>query len=184
MNDRRSLKTEKIIKDTFMELLKKNDLSRITVAEISRKANLGRGTFYLHYSDVYDLYEQIENEIINNLINAFKFSFPTTNAKNSEKLTEKLICYIEENRELFKLITHSNNCDTMYKIKKSFYLEVYKEDNKINPNSNKEYNLIESIFVVSGIIGVIEKWIKDDFSISTKEMSSMINKILIKVNNN
>ncbi len=53
MEDRRNKKTEQLIKRVFLKLLKEKSLNKITVAEIARLADLGRGTFYLHYGDVY-----------------------------------------------------------------------------------------------------------------------------------
>jgi len=59
MKDRRVLKTERAIRETFLSLLKDTNLNQITVTELSRRTDLGRGTFYLHYRDVYDLYDHI-----------------------------------------------------------------------------------------------------------------------------
>lgn len=36
---------------------------KITVRELSELVDINRGTFYLHYKDIYDLVEQIENEL-------------------------------------------------------------------------------------------------------------------------
>ncbi len=184
MNDRRNEKTEKLIKDTFLDLLKTKDITKITVAEISRIANIGRGTFYLHYNDVYDLYESIENEIIIDLKSIFKSSFPTTDSNNSLKLSNSLVNYIEDNKEIFKLLSRSNIGNTMYKIKKNFYNDVFDENSLVNPTFNKQYSLTESVFVVSGIIGTLEKWIMDNFNVSGSIMAEMINSIILKINNN
>ena len=35
----------------------------ITVSDLTKKADINRGTFYLHYKDKYDLLEQSEEEI-------------------------------------------------------------------------------------------------------------------------
>ncbi len=184
MIDRRNEKTEKIIKDTFLNLLKTKNLNKISVAEISRQANLGRGTFYLHYTDVYDLYENIENKIMDNLSKVFEKAFPTTNAENSEKLTQELTLYIEKNKEIFRILTRVDNGNTMYKLKKLFYSKVFKEDTILNPNGDKQFDLTESIFVVSGIIGVLEKWIIDDFCPSQIVIAKMLNDIIVKINKN
>ena len=62
--DLRFRKTELSIRAAFFELLKSRRISEITVAEISRKAMLGRGTFYLHYKDIHDLLDTLENEYV------------------------------------------------------------------------------------------------------------------------
>lgn len=182
MEDRRNKKTEQLIKRVFLNLLKEKSLNKITVSEISRQADLGRGTFYLHYSDVYDLYESIENEVINDLKGIFQASYPTTDAHNSLRLTESLIEYVERRKDLFTILMRSNEGNTMYKIKKVFYSDVVAENSKINPSMDDQYSLIESIFVVSGIIGVLERWIVNDFKTPSVSIAEMLNAVISKVN--
>lgn len=182
MEDRRNIKTEELIKDIFLNLLKEKSLNKITVAEISRLANIGRGTFYLHYSDVYDLYECIERDAISKMKKIFKEAFPTTNSENSMKLAISLTEYIEENKDLFRILVRSDSSNTMYKIKKSFYSEVFDENTLINPTMNDEYNQIESIFVVSGIVGVLERWIIEGFKIPSSSVAKMLNNVILKIN--
>lgn len=182
--DIRNEKTEEIIKEEFLKLLKEKELNKISVAELSRNARIGRGTFYLHYDDVYDLYESFERETLETLAKSFENAFPTTNKSNLEKLVDELVTYIETNKDFFRIIAKDNLGITIYKLKKLFYSKVFEEDTKINPYGNKTYDKNESIFVVSGIIGVIERWIMDDFLLSKEEISSNISKIVRKVNDN
>jgi len=182
MSDRRNAKTEALIKDTFLNILKQKELHRTSVAEIAKQANLGRGTFYLHYNDIFDLYESIENEILTDLAKVFKDAFPTTDARNSQKLTEELTLYVEKNKEFFKIMVRTDYGNTVYKIKKLFYSQVYKEDTIINPYGDKQFDLAESIFVVSGIIGVLEKWIINDFQPAQTIIAKILNDIIIKIN--
>lgn len=182
MEDRRNIKTEQLIKDVFLNLLKEKNLIKITVAEISRLANLGRGTFYLHYSDVYDLYENIEKDVIEDLRNMFKDAFPTTDSDKSKKLTMSLVEYIENNKDLFRILVRSDMGNTMYKIKKSFYSDVVKENAVVNPSMNDQYSYTESVFVVSGIVGVLERWIIDGFKRPSVSIAEMLNAIISKIN--
>ncbi len=184
LKDRRNEKTEQLIKKTFLDLLKKKNINEIRVSEISRLANLGRGTFYLHYSNIYELYENIEQDVILNIKNIFNSAFPTTNPTNSKKLIMSLIEYIVNNKELFKILVHSDPGNTMYKIRKSFYNDVFNENTIINPTMNSDYNKSESIFVVSGITGVLEKWIIDNFKIESGVIADILNTIILKINKN
>lgn len=184
MNDRRNIRTEKLIKEVFLNILKTKDITKITVSEISKEANLGRGTFYLHFDDVYDLYESIENDVLKNLKSIFESSFPTIDSNNSFKLASELVSYIEENKDIFKIIVNSNARNTIYKIKKYFYDSVFDENAVMRLGIDKQYSLIESVFVVSGIIGTLEKWIIDDFKVEKEEMAKMMNTIIFKINSN
>lgn len=62
--DLREKKTERSIKNAFLELRAKKPIEKITVKELTEKAEISKGTFYLHYADVYALSEKIEGEII------------------------------------------------------------------------------------------------------------------------
>ncbi|MBQ9482873.1 MAG: TetR family transcriptional regulator [Ruminiclostridium sp.] len=55
--DRRTLKTKKLIRDALAVLMTDRELQKVTVKDITDLADINRGTFYKHYLDVYDLYE-------------------------------------------------------------------------------------------------------------------------------
>lgn len=62
--DLRVIKTEKSIKNAFIELRKKKPVEKITVKELSEIAVINKATFYLHYSDIYELADEVENTVI------------------------------------------------------------------------------------------------------------------------
>lgn len=72
-DDNRSVRETKArIRTAFLELLKKKHYAKISVREIAEKANINRSTFYLHYQDVYDLLDQIEEQLNSQLVDALK----------------------------------------------------------------------------------------------------------------
>ena len=64
-NARRATK-EKII-SAFWELYKEKPMNRITVKELTDVCGIGRGTFYLHFQDVYAVIEDIEDMLYQKL---------------------------------------------------------------------------------------------------------------------
>ena len=63
MVEHRKTKSQDKIKTAVIELLAKKDFSDITVSDITRKAGINRGTFYLHYLDKEDLAQSISDEV-------------------------------------------------------------------------------------------------------------------------
>ena len=61
--DRRVRKTRAQLRQGLAELLKEKSLKEITVKELVEKVDINRSTFYLHYADIYDMMEKIENEL-------------------------------------------------------------------------------------------------------------------------
>ena len=54
--------TKDAIKTTFMELLNRKPLNKITVTEICALADVNRSTFYAYYTDIFDLHRKILKE--------------------------------------------------------------------------------------------------------------------------
>ena len=50
--DRRIKKTHILLKKTLTELIEEKELRKITVSEFCERANINRGTFYLHFLDI------------------------------------------------------------------------------------------------------------------------------------
>ena len=62
--DRRIRKTRKQLQDGFTSLLLEKSIKDITVKELCDKVDLNRGTFYLHYKDIYYISEKMENQLL------------------------------------------------------------------------------------------------------------------------
>lgn len=178
MTDRRTIKTKKAIHQAFIELLQNKPLNKITVAELSKNADLGRGTFYLHYRDIYDLYARVENDLLAGLLQTFKAFAPYTTAENVISLTDGIIEYVGEHKELFLLFMQANeNGNVMYKIKEIFSREVLEDEcyHEIN-----DFERLEALFLVSGMIGVLEEWISGTIELPKERVSSILRQLLLK----
>ena len=62
--DRRIVRTKLAIRDALVTLIKEKGFDALTVSDIADRADINRGTFYLHYQDKFDLLEQTETEIL------------------------------------------------------------------------------------------------------------------------
>lgn len=112
--DRRKRKSRKAIFDACVGLSKEKEFQNITVNEIVARADLNRGTFYLHFEDKYDMMNSFENEMIkkieeillNNIPNEhFEHQFIQSRYNTAVHL---LRCY-EENKELLQLLMYSSH---------------------------------------------------------------------------
>ena len=61
--DRRVLKTKRAIRNAFAKLLTEKDLNDITVKDVAELADINRKTFYNYYTGIYQLVDEIENDI-------------------------------------------------------------------------------------------------------------------------
>lgn len=62
--DRRARYTLRAIRGALYELMEEHPLEKIPVTRLCRLADVNRGTFYRYYRDVFDLYEQLEEDFL------------------------------------------------------------------------------------------------------------------------
>ncbi|MBU8612085.1 MULTISPECIES: TetR/AcrR family transcriptional regulator [Bacillus] len=182
MGDRRSIKTKSAIKHAFLKLLQEKEINKITVSELSKEADIGRGTFYLHYKDVFDLYEQIEDEIFQQLGSIYDASFPSDDPLNILTFIEKTTEYIYQNVEIFTLLTKPKmNVLSINKLKEFFKTKMIEELSMIqSAKSITEIEKFETTFIVSGVVGIIEEWINNGMIKTPTCISNNIHQLLLK----
>lgn len=65
--DLRIARTQRLIKQAFYELIKERGFENITVKDITERAMISRNTFYLHYSDKFELLNRQCDELMRTL---------------------------------------------------------------------------------------------------------------------
>jgi hypothetical protein len=173
--DRRTLKTKKALQEALSELLTEKQLQKITVQEIADKADVNRVTFYKHYLDVYDLYEQIEADV---LIELGIMTLSLTEL-SADDFFSHLISVIAENRTIYRMIFSPNSTGQLRskfsKMIEGLFLQIHSE--KIGKNINdKELEYI-NCYRAHGCISVISKWVLDDYSEPQKFVAKSLSAI-------
>ena len=176
-DDRRVKYTKMVLKESFINLLEKKNISKISVKEICENADINRTTFYNHYNDQYDFIRKLEDELIENIgIYLAKYIQNDTDIALIE-MVEKIFEYVKENAKLCKiLLSEKGNLD----FQKRIIMLVYDKDisNLINKDvfSKEDMDYIYS-FTITGCIGVIQKWLDDDMKKSTRSMAEILVKL-------
>lgn len=62
--DRRTLYTLSVIKESFLELLRKMPFPKVNVTDVCRQADITRATFYLHYQDIYAVLDEVLDDAL------------------------------------------------------------------------------------------------------------------------
>ena len=100
-----SLKTRKLIKDTFSEMLsEKKEINKITVSELTRRANISRATFYAHFDDIYAVAEEFKTELFDALFSNEELG----SANDFEQFFEAIFSFMKRNSESYKILCRSD----------------------------------------------------------------------------
>ena len=62
--DLRFIKNENLIRETFYQMLGEMDYSKISIKELTQRAQINRKTFYLHYTSLDHLLATLQLEIM------------------------------------------------------------------------------------------------------------------------
>lgn len=181
-DDHRVRVTKIIIKNTFLSLLSHKKIKDITVKELCSFANINRGTFYAHYTDIYDLLSKIENELLEN----FKLKLQPLSNSTKENIISIDVCtsifnFIKENMDICSIILSENlDSDILYKmleLGKEQCIEVY---SKIFINSSKDDIENYYYFVSYGCLGLLKKWINENMKTPIEDISKTAEILMAK----
>ncbi len=154
----RVTETKERIRDAFFELYATKKIERISIKEITEKAQLNRGTFYVYYKDIYDLLEKTEDELIEELIDKIKgIIVMILREEDIEGFLPPLDFYQRYSKFLRVLLGSNGDPHFIHKIKsiiKKTLRELFREE-KVPEIENMEY-LME--YIASAQLGIISYW--------------------------
>ena len=175
--DRRVRKTRALLLDGLIQLMEQKDIQDISVKELSDLVDINRGTFYLHYSDIYDMLHKIEDELFMEF-NAILDRDLTEEGHNDSVVTtlQDIFSFLEKHRDIARVmlgphgdLTFTNHLKDLVKNRMQHTLTAY---------ARTDYYEYYSPFIISGFIGVIETWLQQPDPQSPKEMAKICSHML------
>lgn len=154
--DLRIQKTKSAVKGAFLELRRRKPVEKITVTELSKLAEINKATFYLHYSDIYSLADEIEDEMIDSILSELheydKFF------DDPKKYTSELLNAFIVNRHMLNTIFSGSRYSCFSnKVEKRVKARLYGEF----PQLNTRHNDIILSFVIQGAFHTITAGISE-----------------------
>ena len=152
----------------------------ISVRELAAIADINRGTFYIHYKDVYDLLSSLEDELADGLVAVCR----RHNAKDSEGKTYpylmELYQYIEQNSDLCHVLLGKNGdiafTDRICHILRDEFLYDFLA--YYYPNDPEMLDYFCS-FIVSGNMSLALTWIDNGMKQTPEEMAVLAGEIIM-----
>lgn len=178
-NDRRVRKTKKLMTDALAKLLSEKPLNNITVREIADEADINRGTFYLHYKDVFDMVEKIQDEIFDKFNTIISEYLPTNGTKTLFPFLDKLCELLSENANLARVLV-GNNGDAAFinKLKNVVRRKILSDVSSVSSENKKEFDFLFS-FISSGCIGICHEWLEGDMNETPSQIAALTETFII-----
>lgn len=173
-DDRRIRKTKKVLKESLAILLLKKNINNITIKELVDLADVNRGTFYLHYRDIYDMLVQIETEMLNDLEKiSMKFPAGLLNESAQPYICE-IFQYIADNQTFCRmLLSPHGDMAFVDKLKKLVEEKCFRTLMESFPENALQHYQYFASYTVSGCVGLLQKWMEMDMEVSPQELSQV-----------
>lgn len=163
LTDRRVIRTQELLTQSLITLLKQKSPRDISVTELCQLANINRGTFYLHYKDINDMIQHLENNLLQQYENMIATHATCYLTDSPYPLVYELFLFASEHSDLLKaLLGPDSNNSFLTKLKSLFhqhYLEVWANANLSISSKKLEYSFQ---FLASGCISMLELWLLSD----------------------
>ena len=174
-NDRRVLRTRKLLWEALIALIEEKDYAEITVQDIADRANVNRVTFYLHYRDKQDLLENSVAAILDNMVS--KITPMTWDRFRLDIPPEGLVLvyrYIAENARFYRIILGKNGIPFLVARLREYLAELTVQRYRlVMPPDRPGPVPLEIIahYAAGSLIGLITWWLENDMPVPPEEFA-------------
>lgn len=166
--DRRVLKSQEAIKKAILELMSEKSFDDITIRDISDRANVNRGTIYLHYMDKYDLLDKLIEEHIGNLRELCHSASEMTFQEGNYVWFE----YFGNNHLFFSTMLNTKSASYF----RSRFLDLVVQEYKVEVDvtEGKNQGLNEDVilqFLGAAVVGAVEWWFRNGMPLPPRVMA-------------
>jgi len=186
--DRRVRKTRKALREAMQVLMSEKGYDQVTIEELTERADIGRTTFYLHYSAKQDLLLEQFDELLEQLVGQlstvplsswtqFGQALPTED--HPGRPISMVFHHAAENEELYRIVLHGEGVDQasqrlqemMTRAVTSFF------DPKLG-NESEQLSLQFPIelfgnYFAGALLGMIKWWLDEEMPYTPEEMESI-----------
>ncbi|MFD0674444.1 TetR/AcrR family transcriptional regulator [Cohnella sp. GCM10027633] len=184
--DRRQARTKQLLRSALMALIEEKGAEGITVTDITTRADVNRGTFYLHYRDAQDMLEQLKTEMLDTL----SALFSDIDVYEVKEYAEKDVPYPKMVRLIEELQRNGDFMKVMFgpkgdlsfglRMKGLIMKHIWSKISLRQPNLEQflvpaEYLLA---YTVSANLGVLTHWMETGMREAPSEVARFIARII------
>lgn len=183
--DLRKIRSKKMIIDAFLTLVAKKGLDAVTIQDIADEAMINRGTFYAHFSDKQDLYDEILDYAVDafasiiskdQLIHGRKIKL-----QHVENVLTNIYLNIKKNKAFFLTLTDGNAIGILKsKLADLLYVKYQDIFDSLKITENNLEVPIDFIieYMTSIFMGTLHWWLTTDSEMPPEALARLVIKLV------
>ena len=177
--------TQNDLKQAFWRIYAKKPIEKITVGEVCTLAGYNRGTFYLHFQDLYALLADIEEEVLAGMTECVSGCMARL-ARDSGKLSliaacKDVVLYYERNKEYVSvLLGEGGDPSFVYRLKDN--LKLIWREYVVGSDSGRSEQEIDLLleYTLAGALFMISRWVGDPSAMPAHRFAHLVYDFAIK----
>ena len=178
--DRRVVRTKQQIRQALIELLHEKSEGSISVRELTQKAQINRGTFYIHYKDIHDLMEHLVDDAVDKLVGVCRRHPPAQTPRESYPFLTDLFETLQSDPQLFTILlgatgSHAYSERICIAIQENFLDDLLSVFYSADPKQRQ----IASGFIVSGCLHEALAWLEGGMKETPDEIAYLTGRVIM-----
>ena len=178
--DRRIRKTKAQLQKGLLSLLKRKNLKDITIKELVDELDINRSTFYLHYSDIYQIMDEIASKLLDEISEVIH-AHPSAKIQDTFAFVRDLFIAFDNNREIGRILTGVNGDLSFIHKAEDLIEDGIKQRLEIVLGKNYQVSPYVYSFCRSGLMGLLKTWLLEEPSVPPEEMAKTTYDLIISI---
>ncbi len=168
--DRRYQRTHELIINKAVELAAINGWEKVSVAKLADTANLNRNSFYIHFSSINDVFEEIEKDFVNKYHELLNTTAPLDAMLKDKAFFEAFCSLLENEKASAAVIAKIGRADhLLFKLQKE-WTEVFAAALADSEGCAKDDNTILP-YISGSMYTFFSRWLKDPYGFDVRKNS-------------
>ncbi|KGE20122.1 TetR/AcrR family transcriptional regulator [Paenibacillus wynnii] len=184
--DRRQARTKQLMRDALLSIIEERSIEGITVTDIANRADINRGTFYLHYRDVAGMLDQMKEEAFEHIQNTIQQLNPKelmVYADKNEPYPKITLIFEEVKRQAkFFKVMFGPHGDVSYinRFKDLMETRIFKNLSYAQPQEENRLVPLEFLisYMASANLGVVLHWLQSGMKQTPLELSAIMTNLM------
>lgn len=178
-NDQRTRLTRNLLEGALVALMGEKPLKDISVRELCQRAGVNRSTFYLHYYDIYDLMEDMERQIGEEVFHTLgKGPFGSDQSTFSSFYTT-LFGLLGRNAELCAILLGENgDKDFVARLFAQVREKCVGEWSRLYPAATRAQVETCFTFTSAGSVGILRTWLDSGCRVEAAEVARQVERLV------
>lgn len=177
--DRRVRKTKSQLKKALNTLMEQKSIRDISVKELTALADVNRGTFYLHYKDIFDMVDSIEQEMFDEF-NSILNDRPAEDATRPLSILVDVFNFLADNSQMcIALLGPNGDIAFSNRLKNLVRKRCLNDWMSYYSQTNAQTFEYYYTFIVAGCASLFMKWLDNGMKETPEQMASLAGQIIL-----